>query len=183
MPVVPRICPSSRGRSPIDWKRLFRLTKLEYYTDFVLTPSITACLIWTSTPTPLWFLSVLFGFLGWLFVEYAFHRWILHTVLHPVHKLHHENQQDYIAIHPVLSLVLYLSLWGILGFGSSPVMIGYSLGYILYSIFHTMFHYTIIRPGHPLYRLKMNHATHHRKNTNFGVTSPIWDLILRTYNR
>lgn len=165
------------------WKRLFKLTKFEYYLDFVLTPSITTYLILTSVITPTWFGCVLLGFLGWSFVEYAFHRWVLHTILHPVHDLHHQHQQDYIAIHPGLSLLLYITLWGILGFGSNPVMIGYSLGYILYSVFHTLFHYTIIRPGHPLYRLKMNHVTHHRKDANFGVTSPVWDLILRTYNK
>lgn len=169
----------------MDVTRLFKLTKFEYYLDFFLTPSITLALILTSTITPLWFAFIGLGFVSWSFVEYAFHRWVLHRLypLDQLHDLHHKHQQDYIALHPGISLVLYLTLWGLLGFGSSPFMIGYSLGYILYSILHTLFHYTIIQKGHPLYQLKMNHAAHHRRDANFGVTSPVWDLIFRTYNR
>lgn len=168
----------------LNWKRLFRLTKAEYYTDFILTPLITLTLILTSTITPLWFVELGLGFIGWSLVEYVFHRWVLHTILHDVHDLHHEHQKDFIAIHPGISLILYISLWGLLGFGSNPIMIGYSLGYILYSVLHTLFHYTLIKPSNPLYRLKMNHVAHHRNDkVNHGVSHPIWDLVFRTYNR
>ena len=46
-----------------------------------------------------------------------------------MHNLHHARQKDYIAVHPLLTLSLYASLWAAFGFGSSAVMIGFSLGY------------------------------------------------------
>lgn len=168
----------------MDWSRLVRLTKYEYYADFFITPPITLALILSSTITPDWCVKVILGFIGWSLVEYLIHRFISHKapLLKEWHFLHHSNQTDYIAVHPILTVSLYAFFWAIFGFGSNPLMIGYYLGYILYSILHTMFHYSVIKPGHPLYQIKLNHIAHHRKDVNFGVTTPFWDHVFRTHN-
>jgi sterol desaturase/sphingolipid hydroxylase (fatty acid hydroxylase superfamily) len=169
----------------MNWLRLFRLTKWEYYADFFITPPITLALLVASVRegiSPLWFGEVAIGLLGWSLYEYALHRWVLHRAwfFREMHELHHAKQTDYIAIHPILTLTIYVSLWAAFGFGSSAAMIGFSLGYIAYSIAHTAFHYAHIPKGHWLYGMKMRHAAHHRTDVNFGVTASVWDKLFNT---
>lgn len=165
--------------------RIFRLTKREYYADFFITPPITIAMIVESVRdgvSVLWFAYLVGGLIAWSLYEYALHRWVLHKVwlFRDLHDLHHAKQRDYIAVHPIITLALYGLLWAMFGFGSSPVMIGFTTGYIIYSIAHTAFHYAPISKGNWLYRLKMRHAAHHRTDVNFGVTSRLWDKIFNT---
>jgi sterol desaturase/sphingolipid hydroxylase (fatty acid hydroxylase superfamily) len=169
----------------MNWLRLFRLTKREYYADFFITPPITIALFIVSARhgmSALWVTELFSGFVGWTLYEYAIHRWVLHRVLffRDMHDLHHAKQKDYIAIHPLLTLALYGSLWALFGFRSSALMIGFTVGYIVYSVAHTAFHYARIPKGHWLYSLKMRHAAHHRTDCCFGVTNYFWDRIFRT---
>lgn len=167
------------------WVLLFRRSRLGYYADFLITPPITlVVLVMSIQHSETWMFLVLFpiGLLLWTVYEYALHRWLLHGVplLRELHDLHHEDQLDYIAVHPLVTLGLYFLLWYLLGFGTSPIMAGFSVGYVVYSVMHTMFHYARIVPGHPLYRLRRLHAVHHRVDANYGVTSPLWDVLLDT---
>lgn len=172
----------------MDWLRLFRLTKREYYADFFITPPITLALLVVSVRqdiSVLWATEIVAGFVGWTLYEYALHRWVLHKALffRDMHGLHHARQKDYIAIHPLLTLTIYGSLWALFGFRSSALMIGFTVGYIVYSIAHTAFHYTTINKSHWLYGLKMRHAAHHRTDCCFGVTTKIWDKLFNTEGR
>lgn len=164
----------------MDWLRLFRLTKLEYYADFFITPPFTIALLVVSIQSgisALWFAELVLGLISWSLYEYVLHRWILHHawIFRDIHEMHHSKQSDYNGIHPAITLVLYAALWAMFGFGSSPLMIGFTTGYIAYSILHTLFHYARIDSGHWLYKAKMRHVAHHRRDVNFGVTTSIWD--------
>lgn len=168
--------------------RVVKLTKREYYADFFITPPITLALIIVSIGhgiSTLWCAELITGFLGWSIYEYVFHRWVLHRVwfFRDLHELHHTKQTDYIALHPALTLILYCAIWSIFGFSSSAVMIGFSIGYIIYSIVHTCFHHATIEPGHWLYGLKMRHVAHHRTNVNFGVTTGLWDRLFNSESK
>jgi sterol desaturase/sphingolipid hydroxylase (fatty acid hydroxylase superfamily) len=169
----------------MNWLRLFRLTKREYYADFFITPPITLALLIASARhgiSALWFEEIAAGLLGWTLYEYAIHRWILHRVwfFRDMHELHHERQRDYIAVHPIITILIYGSLWAAFGFSSSALMIGFSVGYIVYAVSHTAFHYATINKGHWLYGLKMRHAAHHRSDCCFGITTSLWDKIFNT---
>jgi sterol desaturase/sphingolipid hydroxylase (fatty acid hydroxylase superfamily) len=169
----------------MGWLRLFRLTKREYYADFFITPPTTLAMLVFSIRDGVsvrWCCGLAIGLLGWSLYEYALHRWVLHKVpgFRDMHDLHHARQKDYIAVHPALTLSIYAALWAVFGFGSSAVMIGFSLGYIAYSVTHTAFHYTHIPKGHWLYGMKMRHAAHHRTDVCFGVTTSLWDKIFNT---
>lgn len=167
------------------WLRLFRLTKAEYYADFLITPPITAVLISVSLiyGFTLWWLGQFgLGLFAWTGYEYAVHRVLLHRwPLSSFHALHHDDQVDYIAVHPVLTLLIYVASWMLFGLRSSAVVAGFSVGYLIYAALHTAFHHAAIGPAHWLFRLKRRHALHHRfARTNFGVVTSLWDRVFGT---
>lgn len=165
---------------------LFRLSWGEYFADFLITPPLTVAFTVLSIRAEFsWAWVALFavGFLAWTFYEYALHRWLLHKAwfLRDFHELHHSRQTDYIAVHPAVTLALYGFFWFAFGARSSAMMCGFSTGYVVYSVLHTAFHYCTIRVGSPLYASKRRHALHHRfDNANFGVTTALWDRLLKT---
>jgi sterol desaturase/sphingolipid hydroxylase (fatty acid hydroxylase superfamily) len=166
------------------WLDLFRRTPREYYADFFITPPITLVLLCLSLTDVDWLWPLKFGagVLLWTFYEYFAHRFISHQVpmFREAHALHHRAQRDYIALHPVMTLAIYGCFWMLFGFGYGAMSVGFSSGYVFYSIAHTSFHYATIEPGHFLYGLKMRHVLHHRSEANFGVTSGLWDRVFRT---
>lgn len=165
---------------------LFRLTRREYFADFFITPPLTLVFAVYSIRHGfgvLWIPELLAGWIFWTFYEYAVHRWALHglPLFSDVHALHHRNQKDYIALPPSVTLVAYASAWLIFGMRSSAFMVGFSLGYIVYSILHTAFHYAPIAPGGWLARGDRRHHLHHRfDNVCFGVTTGLWDRLFGT---
>lgn len=168
----------------------FRLTKREYFADFFITPPITAALLYMSISDGFdawWVAQFIGGLFVWTLYEYAVHRWLSHGfawLLRDVHKLHHHRQRDYIAIHPLATLAIYILFWQAFGAQSSAAMLGFSIGYVVYAAVHTAFHYATIESGHPLFRLKRHHAIHHKlEKFNFGVTTTLWDRTLGTHRK
>jgi sterol desaturase/sphingolipid hydroxylase (fatty acid hydroxylase superfamily) len=168
--------------------KVFQLTKREYFADFFITPPLTLALMGYSllhSFGPLWLPGFVLGLLAWTFYEYATHRWVLHElqVFRAVHWLHHRNQKEYIAVHPLVTVAIYAAMWILFGPRSSAFALGFSVGYVLYSFEHTAFHYADIRKGNPLYGAKLRHVAHHRFHTvNYGVTTGVWDLLFRSEN-
>lgn len=164
---------------------LFRLSRREYFADFFITPPITlALLVWSLVHfTWEWPLDFAAGVMLWTFYEYVAHRCLFHCtwLARDFHALHHDNQRDYIAFHPALTVTAYAAMWAIFGVNSSALMVGFSVGYVLYSAAHTAFHYSVIKPGHWLYGLKRHHALHHTfHEVNYGVTTTLWDRVFNT---
>lgn len=171
--------------TPVWLLNLVRLTRREYFADFFITPPITLALAYVSITRgfgPLWVAAFAVGVLGWTLYEYSFHRWGLHemAVLRDVHALHHRNQRDYIAIHPLATIATYAAFWALFGIHSSALMVGFSTGYIAYSVLHTAFHYSGLIADH-CPKLKGRHVAHHRfHGVNYGVTTGLWDRVFGT---
>ncbi len=57
---------------------------------------------------------------------------------------------------------------------------GLACGYAAYGLSHAIIH--VRRFRRPLGRrwAAMHHIHHHHPETNFGVTTPFWDIVLRT---
>lgn len=165
--------------------KLVRLTRREYFADFWITPPITLALSYVSITHGfglLWLAAFAVGAIGWTLYEYAAHRWISHkmAVMRDLHALHHKNQRDYIALHPLATIATYGAFWALFGIHSSALMVGFSFGYIAYSVLHTAFHYSgLIAGWFP--RLKARHVAHHRYHgVNYGVTTGLWDRAFGT---
>ncbi|MDR3488772.1 MAG: sterol desaturase family protein [Bradyrhizobium sp.] len=165
--------------------RLVRLTRREYFADFWITPPLTVALAARSLVDGSgrsWMLLFLAGWFFWTLYEYVAHRAAHHVPwLADLHWLHHRNQKDYIALHPLVTLSMYLAIWLTFGFSHAAFAVGFSVGYIVYAGLHTAFHYGQVRAGDWLWPLKRHHVAHHRFHDRcFGVSTTLWDWIFRT---
>jgi len=173
----------------------YRLSKRGYYADFLLGPlAIAITILWlfatTRTIAPKVFASSLMaGALAWSFIEYAIHRWIFHGLgrFKKQHRVHHIHSAEYIGASSLTTsaifCVLFLALTGV--FGSvigTGLFVGILAGYMAYLTLHDLFHHAIPSGGGWVWALYLNHEWHHKRfKTNYGVTSPFWDIVFGTY--
>jgi sterol desaturase/sphingolipid hydroxylase (fatty acid hydroxylase superfamily) len=139
------------------------------------------------------------GLLGWTFLEYVLHRWVLHwnprtklgeAFLKRLHILHHDEPADQtqVCIPLAMSVPLWAVFYGLLillGGGIEASLIatcGVALMMTIYDIAHFSAHYMQATNGY-LKLLKKHHALHHFSDhtRRFGVTSPFWDYVFRTH--
>ena len=140
---------------------------------------------------------MVFGSILWTFLEYFFHRFILHPqgplpegMLRP-HLIHHSFPKlknkvalsffsisvKVIAVFMLLSLVIP-DLW------VAFMFIGFILTVIAYDSIHYYCHFGPETNITWLKNLRINHLKHHYRdqNTNFGVTNNFWDKMFGTYD-
>lgn len=140
-----------------------------------------------------WFIG---GFVLFTLVEYLAHRYFFHLqpsspvrarLQEAVHGNHHADprQMTQIMMKPgiallviVLTSAVFYELFGLLMFAFLP---GFLLGYSTYLIVHFAVH-AYRPPTNFLRQLWKNHHLHHHQNDtkNFGVSSPLWDVLFRT---
>jgi sterol desaturase/sphingolipid hydroxylase (fatty acid hydroxylase superfamily) len=144
------------------------------------------------------------GLFVWTLVEYLIHRFVFHfsprtkarwveRLIFLFHGIHHVQPWDKarLVMPPVVSIplaVLFYSLfsWVLGGLLASPgwlspVFAGFLTGYLVYDVLHYATHHLPMR-GPVLKWLKRNHLLHHHTTPDqrFGVSSPLWDFVLRT---
>lgn len=104
------------------------------------------------------------------------------------HGVHHDfpNDTKRLVMPPSLSIplgvVFYAGFWLLLGRGDgSALFAGFTLGYLVYDTIHYAVHHFSPRGPIMLY-LKKKHFRHHYQDStrDFGVSSPIWDWVLRS---
>jgi sterol desaturase/sphingolipid hydroxylase (fatty acid hydroxylase superfamily) len=168
--------------------------------------ALSAALVWLGTRGPLPgagvpALLMTAGAVYWTFAEYAVHRWFYHwrprhrglrRLVESFHVYHHRTPDDRAVWHAGPALVLLvLAVMGppvLLVLRdlqqTALVMAGATVAYALYEVAHHAFHARVYRKG-PMRFLQALHLHHHDRNwgRNFGVTSPLWDLILGSFAR
>jgi sterol desaturase/sphingolipid hydroxylase (fatty acid hydroxylase superfamily) len=132
--------------------------------------------------------AVLSGLLLFTLVEYCFHRWMFHgavPLFAPGHRRHHENPLGNDAMPfflPPLALLGIVALVSLAVPGGLAMLLtgGLATGYAIYGLSHDLIHDTRFR--NPLARgwAASHHVHHFHPDRNFGVTSPLWDIILGT---
>ena len=134
------------------------------------------------------------GFLAALFVgtlvEYAVHRYVLHTrrftnYFVRRHKLHHKTYErhslasEFAGFFPWAVPVLPLGfLFGV------PAGVGFAAGTVVYVLWVALCHKWSHEAPHRLFWMSPNvHAVHHDHppRWNFGVTTGFWDRVFGTY--
>jgi dihydroceramide fatty acyl 2-hydroxylase len=138
------------------------------------------------------------GVVVWTLIEYLLHRFLLHArpqtpgflrILERLHLGHHQNPRDEAKITVPVSGSLPIA-GGLLGLfrlltGSWEVaallMSGSIVGYLYYETVHFWIHCGPIH-GSWLRRRRAEHLSHHFKDqrSRFGITTPLWDLVLGT---
>lgn len=138
------------------------------------------------------------GFLFYTFIEYAFHRWVLHGLAIFGHQDHHMDPRAPIAmpfstgltIHTFLLVVLSLTLgldvalWTVFGCAA---------GYALFCQLHEIEHGDACLANRLWPSLHRHHMLHHEPKRegrrsgdagcNFGVLTTFWDRLFLTYRR
>lgn len=152
-----------------------------YWLDFYLYPAIVAgCFVFGGVNLH-WLWAVPLGFLFWTFAEYWAHRSILHTIFwqnHGTHLHHHQHPEDFV-IFPIWQLPLvWLAFFLIMPL---PFFAGFTLGYVWFVALHHMLHHWQLNDGW-LKQYSVWHDRHHKETYyNYGITTPIWDFVFRTY--
>lgn len=146
------------------------------------------------------------GLLAWTLVEYALHRFVFHFApLHPpawlhrllflAHGIHHVQPWDKsrLLMPPGVSLPLAVLFYWLFTLGVawcaspawlSPIFGAFLAGYLAYDLLHYATHH-LPMTGMLGRRLKRHHLLHHyvTPGMRFGVSSTLWDLVLRTLPR
>lgn len=170
---------------------MWNISRVSYYADWVTIPIlIYTALITDVSYHGLTYIAVLMGVLGfilWTFVEYALHRWVFHRAYRKQHWIHHIRPAAFVGVPGwQTSLMLLLALgacWGSFGLDAGGgLFTGLAAGYGLYIWAHDLFHHGRVWPGGYWARREEDHKGHHAhgKEVNFGVVTPLWDVLLKT---
>jgi len=131
------------------------------------------------------------GLLSFSLAEYAFHRWVYHkgrTSAHIGHKKHHEMPEALIAmpwfiVTAVMAIVWYIFAYRLQCHFILGSLAGLLAGFVFYGIFHHVHHHFHFK-NRQYRRLRAHHFIHHQyPDTNFGVTSRLWDHVFGTTYR
>lgn len=129
------------------------------------------------------------GTLLWTLLEYGLHRYLYHvlpTFLRTGHLLHHDRSRELIGVPWYLTTAALWALWTGLRRLVDPGALGILAGtcwagYIAYCLVHHGTHHWRMPAGYGR-RLKKLHQLHHLyPDTNWGVTTPLWDRVFGTY--
>lgn len=134
-------------------------------------------------------LTIVIGLVLFSFVEYIVHRKLFHgSSIQPLvvgHQRHHDDPMGYDALPFFLPALVVLSLTAalllFLPVGYAFLLSGSAaLGYVTYGLSHFAIHHMRFR-RHLVKQWAAHHHIHHRHPTsNFGVTTPLWDLVFGT---
>jgi len=138
------------------------------------------------------------GLLFWSFAEYVLHRFVFHFQpdtrwgrrLHfIIHGVHHDYPHDPMrlvmppSVSVPLAILVFLGFRGLLGpEWSLPFFAGFLVGYLVYDMTHYHLHHHRSTNKLSLV-LRRYHYRHHfqQSNRGFGVTTPLWDKLFRTF--
>lgn len=134
-------------------------------------------------------LTVLAGVLAFSLVEYSFHRWLFHGPEHAMERGHRRHHQEPTGIGslpfflPPIFLVVLAALFTL------AMPLGYALlftggiagGYFAYGQCHDWIHRTRFQNAFGRRWAANHHIHHHHPDSNFGVTTPLWDIVFGTY--
>jgi 4-hydroxysphinganine ceramide fatty acyl 2-hydroxylase len=167
-----------------------------YWGGFITDP-ITAVLffIWETTilrRSVYVSVAVYFGAIFFVsLVEYLLHRYIFHgprqNMAQTGHLMHHEEPRALIGTPWLLTQAMWWSIACVAVFllkipYALSFMAAFITGYVGYAIVHHhIHHHSRLRW---FKKLQIHHNIHHRwPNVNYGVTSPLWDIVFGTLHQ
>ena len=157
--------------------------------DSAVSFALLAAGLWRYAPGPRTaMLVILAGLLIFSFIEYCFHRWLFHgriAAAEAGHRKHHADPAGHDALPfflpPLGMLALAAVLHGLLPHGIALLLAGaVAGGYAAYGLAHTAIHSRRFRRPLLARWAALHHIHHHHPERNFGVTTPLWDIVLGT---
>jgi 4-hydroxysphinganine ceramide fatty acyl 2-hydroxylase len=141
--------------------------------------------------------TFIIGVITWTFFEYVLHRYVFHYVsesaigkkfTYIAHGVHHEYPKDKqrLVMPPVPSIIIagfFYSIFRILlGEYVFSFFSGFLIGYLIYAMMHYSMHAFRTPKGRMKFLWEYHNLHHFRyPDKAFGVSSPLWDIIFRTY--
>ena len=137
------------------------------------------------------------GLFIWTITEYLLHRFVFHfhttsdfgkRITFMFHGVHHAypNDTKRLVMPPSVSIPLAIGFFFLFkailgGISVAPFYIGFIAGYLFYDISHYAIHHFNMHSKFWL-AIKNHHMRHHYQNPElgFGVSTPLWDVILKT---
>jgi sterol desaturase/sphingolipid hydroxylase (fatty acid hydroxylase superfamily) len=137
------------------------------------------------------------GILFWTLAEYLIHRYPFHWIsetkwardlVYSMHGNHHDDPHDPLrGVMPIAPAILYVTiLYGLFSLVIPAQFLnvffgGFLIGYLAYDGIHYFTHHG--KPKSKIGKfLRKSHLTHHvHPDKMFGISSPLWDIIFRTY--
>jgi sterol desaturase/sphingolipid hydroxylase (fatty acid hydroxylase superfamily) len=187
-----------------------RMFKSNFLEAFSKVHPITPLIVFLPVIAYFWYLAAgyempwyrvvgwsVLGLIAWTLVEYVMHRFIFHFMpssewgkrLHFIfHGVHHDypNDSRRLVLPPSVSIPLasmfYFLFRAMLNEQALPAFFATFLtGYLIYDLGHYALHHFPLR--YKFWQtLKLHHMKHHYQEPDhgYGVSSPLWDWILRT---
>jgi sterol desaturase/sphingolipid hydroxylase (fatty acid hydroxylase superfamily) len=140
------------------------------------------------------------GLFAWTLLEYLLHRFLFHFAPNPesefqvdsmwlIHGIHHDypSDPDRLVMPPFATLVVAVTLWFPIKLAFGPhydaaFFSGLVLGYVGYDLTHFWLHHAVPTSAFGKWMRKY-HMVHHfsTPEVRYGITSPLWDLVFRTF--
>lgn len=136
-------------------------------------------------------LTVLVGLFAFTFIEYAAHRWLFHGHTGPFeagHDNHHRNPLGHDALPFFLPPLFMCSLAAAFAIaipaGYAMLLAGIiAAGYAAYGLSHMVIHVRRFESAWMRRWAGFHNIHHYHPDTNFGVTTGLWDVLLGTRYR
>ena len=163
----------------------------------------TLYMLWRALATqPGWSIAVwaALGVLCWTLLEYLLHRFVFHFEPNPaselqrdaswlIHGIHHDYpwDRDRLVMPPTVTALIAVTVWFLfrwLGPAEHAWMAGMVGGYVWYDLTHYYLHHAAPTTAFGKW-LRRYHLVHHFQTpeVRYGITTPLWDLVFRTYPR
>jgi len=190
----------------IDWVEKY-LSRVRPWHVIAIWGPVTAYLLVKGARDPGISIPALAGFfllgiLGWTLLEYLLHRFVFHFEPDPhkewqrdasflIHGIHHDYPYDLdrLVMPPTVAVILAVIVWFPVEaiFGPHlhrPFFAGLVAGYMIYDLTHYYLHNAVPRTAFGKW-LRKYHLVHHFQTpeVRYGITSPLWDFVFRTYPR
>jgi sterol desaturase/sphingolipid hydroxylase (fatty acid hydroxylase superfamily) len=128
------------------------------------------------------------GLFSFSLVEYCFHRWLFHGPEHAMERGHRRHHASPLGIDSLPFFVPPMFLVAIVALLSKAMPLSYALlftgaiagGYFLYGQCHAWIHRTRFQNMLGRRWAANHHIHHHHPHSNYGVTSPLWDIVFGT---
>jgi 4-hydroxysphinganine ceramide fatty acyl 2-hydroxylase len=175
---------------------LLSKTPLNYWAEFAVDISFGVMMIFAGLRSnelgPIAVvLTILLGIFLFSIIEYSFHRWLFHgsvQIMAQGHRMHHENPLGYDSLPFFLPALILLALTGVLvllmpakyAFLLTGVI---TLSYVIYGLSHFTIHHHRFHSVLARNWAANHHIHHYHADTNFGVTTPLWDIVFGTRYR
>src|SRR5256885_279204 len=140
------------------------------------------------------------GAFSWTFLEYLLHRWVFHfqpdarsglqrDASFLIHGIHHDYpwDRDRLVMPPTVTALIAIGVWFAfrwMGNAEHAWFAGLVAGYIWYDLTHYYLHHAAPTTAAGKW-LRKYHLVHHFQTPDrrYGITTPLWDLVFRTYPR